>query len=84
MTYFIVNQRELLAFPIVGIVYNVVLYMFILSTFFLASFIDPGIYPRGTCTYTHTLTHTYGTLIIIAPGLIIVLESETTNTFSSL
>ena len=50
MTYFIENERELLAIPIVGIVVNVVLYMFILSTFFLASFIDPGIYPRGKCT----------------------------------
>lgn len=46
MTYFIENERELLAIPIVGIVVNVILYMFILSTFFLASFIDPGIYPR--------------------------------------
>jgi hypothetical protein len=49
MTYFVENERELLAIPIVGIVVNVVLYMFILSTFFLASFIDPGIYPRGKC-----------------------------------
>lgn len=49
MTYFIENERELLAIPIVGIVVNVILYMFILSTFFLASFIDPGIYPRGKC-----------------------------------
>ena len=54
MTYFIENERELLAIPIVGIIYNALLYMFILSTFFLASFIDPGIYPRGThiCKYT--------------------------------
>ena len=49
MTYFIENERELLAIPIVGIVINVILYIFILSTFFLASFIDPGIYPRGKC-----------------------------------
>ena len=51
MTYFIENERALLAIPIVGIVGNVILYMFILSTFFLASFIDPGIYPRGKCVF---------------------------------
>jgi len=33
--------------PILGTVFMVVLYLFVCSTFLLASFVDPGIYPRG-------------------------------------
>lgn len=32
--------------PILGTVFMVVLYLFVCSTFLLASFVDPGIYPR--------------------------------------
>ena len=50
MTYFL-NQpvRELIAIPIVGIVSMGLLFFFVVTTFFLASFVDPGIYPRGGC-----------------------------------
>ena len=34
--------------PILGTVFMAVLYLFVCSTFLLASFVDPGIYPRGT------------------------------------
>ena len=49
MTYFLERQPELIAVPIVGIVYMGLLYIFVVTTFFLASFVDPGIYPRGQC-----------------------------------
>ena len=39
--------------PILGTVFMVVLYLFVCSTFLLASFVDPGIYPRGMYTTTH-------------------------------
>lgn len=39
--------------PILGTVFMVVLYLFVCSTFLLASFVDPGIYPRGTYVCIH-------------------------------
>ena len=33
--------------PIAAVIYMGLLYLFVVSTFFLASFVDPGIYPRG-------------------------------------
>ena len=50
VTYFL-NQSEriFIIIPIVGIVYMGLLYILVVTTFFLASFVDPGIYPRGEC-----------------------------------
>ncbi len=48
MTYFLNQSVEILiVIPIVGIVYMGLLYILVVTTFFLASFVDPGIYPRG-------------------------------------
>ncbi len=48
MTYFLNQSVEILiVIPIVGIVYMGLLYVLVVTTFFLASFVDPGIYPRG-------------------------------------
>lgn len=46
MTAYLPNQR-LMIIPIVAVIYMGLLYLFVVSTFFLASFVDPGIYPRG-------------------------------------
>ena len=45
--YFNGEDRTLIIIPIVAVVYMGLLYLFVVSTFFLASFVDPGIYPRG-------------------------------------
>ena len=37
--------------PILAAITMGLLYLFVLSTFFLASFVDPGIYPRGESHY---------------------------------
>ncbi len=46
MTYYM-DRGTLIIIPIVAVVYMGLLYLFVVSTFFLASFVDPGIYPRG-------------------------------------
>lgn len=43
----IFNSGPHLAIPVFATIYMGVLYLLVLSTFFLASFVDPGIYPRG-------------------------------------
>ncbi|KAL5477878.1 hypothetical protein EMCRGX_G024732 [Ephydatia muelleri] len=42
----IFNSGPHLAIPVFATIYMGVLYLLVLSTFFLASFVDPGIYPR--------------------------------------
>jgi len=42
-----IDQGSLIIIPIVAVIYMGILYLFVVSTFFLASFVDPGIYPRG-------------------------------------
>ena len=46
MTYYL-NRGTLLIIPVVCVIFQGLLYLFVVSTFFLASFVDPGIYPRG-------------------------------------
>lgn len=41
------GDKRLMIIPIVAVIYMGLLYLFVVSTFFLASFVDPGIYPRG-------------------------------------
>ena len=43
------TNKALLAIPIAGTSYMLLMYLFVLSMFFLSSYIDPGIYPRGMC-----------------------------------
>ena len=55
----LLNQGFLLAVPVFATVSQGLLFLLVCSTFFLASFVDPGIYPRGkpgwdTPTYTST------------------------------
>lgn len=48
MMFYLNNENKTLAIiPIVAVIYMGPLYLFVVSTFFLASFVDPGIYPRG-------------------------------------
>lgn len=48
MTFYLNRDNGLLAIiPIVAVVYMGPLYLFVVSTFFMAAFVDPGIYPRG-------------------------------------
>ena len=42
-----ISQGVMVAIPIAATVYMGLLYLFVVATFFLASFVDPGIYPRG-------------------------------------
>lgn len=50
MTFYLGQEQEnLVIIPIVAVIYMGLLYLFVVSTFFLASFVDPGIYPRGKC-----------------------------------
>ena len=46
-TYYISRGGAMVAIPIAATVYMGLLYLFVVATFFLASFVDPGIYPRG-------------------------------------
>ena len=46
MTFYL-NDERLMIVPIVAVISMGLLYLFVVSTFFLASFVDPGIYPRG-------------------------------------
>ena len=46
---FYIDKGALVAIPIAGIVFMGILFIFVVCTFFLASFVDPGIYPRGEC-----------------------------------
>ena len=46
-TYYIGKGGAMVAIPIAATVYMGLLYLFVVATFFLASFVDPGIYPRG-------------------------------------
>lgn len=41
------SNPALIAIPVAATVYMGLLYLFVVVTFFLASFVDPGIYPRG-------------------------------------
>ena len=41
------SQGLLLIVPIVATAYMGVMFLFVLTTFFLTSFVDPGIFPRG-------------------------------------
>ena len=53
MTLYLNRDNGLLAIiPIVAVVYMGPLYLFVVSTFFMASFVDPGIYPRGMLMVT--------------------------------
>ena len=45
-----VDKGILLAIPIAATVYMGLLFLFVTTNFFLSSFVDPGIYPRGECT----------------------------------
>lgn len=47
MFYLNKENKTLVIIPIVAVTYMGPLYLFVVSTFFLASFVDPGIYPRG-------------------------------------
>lgn len=44
------EQRVLLVVPAFATVSQGLLFLLVCSTFFLASFVDPGIYPRGKST----------------------------------
>lgn len=53
MTFYLNRDNELFAIiPIAAVVYMGPLYLFVVSTFFMASFVDPGIYPRGMLMVT--------------------------------
>ena len=41
------EQGVLIVIPVVGTVYMGLLFLFVAANFFLCSFVDPGIYPRG-------------------------------------
>lgn len=41
------KSGPLLAIPVFAAIYMGLLYLLVVSTFFLASFVDPGVYPRG-------------------------------------
>ena len=43
------DKGILLSIPIVATVYMGLLFLFVTVNFFLSSFVDPGIYPRGEC-----------------------------------
>lgn len=47
MTFYLSRGGTFVVIPIAAVVYMGLLYLFVVSTFFLASFVDPGIYPRG-------------------------------------
>ena len=49
-------NKGLIAIPIAGTSYMLLMYLFVLSMFFLSSYIDPGIYPRGMCV-VHSLPY---------------------------
>jgi hypothetical protein len=46
MTFYL-SRGPLAIIPIAAVIYMGPLYLFVVSTFFMASFVDPGIYPRG-------------------------------------
>ena len=60
------EQRVLLVVPVFATVSQGLLFLLVCSTFFLASFVDPGIYPRGKPALD-TPTHA-STAITMAPG----------------
>jgi hypothetical protein len=41
----------LIVIPVVATVYMLLLFLFVVTNFFLCSFVDPGIYPRGKESY---------------------------------
>ena len=59
------EQRVLLVVPVFATVSQGLLFLLVCSTFFLASFVDPGIYPRGKPALD-TPTHA-STAITMAP-----------------
>ena len=48
------EQRVLLVVPVFATVSQGLLFLLVCSTFFLASFVDPGIYPRGKPAFEHS------------------------------
>lgn len=41
------DKGSLLVIPVMATVYMGLLFLFVIANFFLCSFVDPGIYPRG-------------------------------------
>jgi len=49
------SNPALITIPVAATVYMGLLYLFVVVTFFLASFVDPGIYPRGEWQQVDTI-----------------------------